>query len=50
MKLKEYIRMCVDVMPKDKDVGITFEVGLLSDGQTISEQSKNRVKFSITNK
>jgi hypothetical protein len=50
MELKELIKEVIDVCPKDLDIGITFEVGLMSDGRTICEQSKNRVKFSICKK
>lgn len=50
MDLKTLIKTVIESFPKELEVGITFEVGLMSDGKTINDQSKNRVKFSITNK
>jgi len=50
MELKDYIKQIIEACDKDLEVGITFEVGLRNDGKTIDDESKNRVKFSITNK
>lgn len=50
MLLSEFIRCVCESFPKELETEITFEVGLMSDGKTINDESKNRVKFSITNK
>jgi hypothetical protein len=51
MILNKFIKEVIKSLPKeDLEVGITFEVGLEADGKTINNESKNRVKFSITNK
>lgn len=50
MLLSEFIKEVCKSFPEELEVGITFEVGLMSDGKTINDASKNRVKFSITNK
>jgi len=41
MKLSQYIRKEI------KDGRRYFEIGLESDGKTINENSKNRVKFVV---
>ena len=50
MILAELIKEVISKMPEDKNVEITFEVGLMSDGRTINDCSKNRIKFTITNR
>ena len=50
MELKDFIKEVIKTLPDGKDVGITFELGLMSDGKTMNDKSKNRVKFSITNR
>ena len=51
MILSDFMKEVINSLPKkDLDIGITFEVGLENDGKTINSESKNRIKFSITNK
>jgi len=50
MILSKFIKEVISSLPtEDLNIGITFELGLMADGKTINDASKNRVKFSITN-
>jgi len=50
MELKELIQSVCKEIPEELDAGITFEIGLNSDGKTINQNSLNRIKFSIKRK